>query len=103
MQVVTSRCGGQPGRLAAMGEQAFTVLVCGAVAGWGSKKAWGPIIGRIFAALTDTKGVVASSRAACCAAALTSWAPAAYPGPAAGRGGGYGRGARRAWSVPARC
>ncbi len=34
MQVVTSRCGGQPARLAAMGEEAFTVLVRSAVAGW---------------------------------------------------------------------
>jgi transposase len=62
LQVVTSRCGGDPGRLAAMGEEAFTALVRGAVAGWGGKKAWGTICHRIFAALTDTEGVVAWSR-----------------------------------------
>jgi len=62
MQVVTSRCGGQPGRLAAMGLEAFTALVRGAVAGWGGQKAWGTISRRIFAALTDTEGVVVSSR-----------------------------------------
>jgi transposase len=62
LQVVTSRCGGQPGRLAVMGEQAFTALVRGAVAGWGGKKAWGTICRRIFAALGDTEGVVAWSR-----------------------------------------
>jgi transposase len=62
LQVVTSRCGGQPGRLAAMGEEAFTALVRGAVAGWGGQKAWGTICRRIFAALTDTEGVVAWSR-----------------------------------------
>jgi transposase len=62
LQVVTARCGGQPGRLAVMGEEAFTALVRGAVAGWGGKKAWGPICRRIFAALGDTEGVVARSR-----------------------------------------
>jgi transposase len=60
--VVTGRCGGQPGRLAAMGEQAFTALVRGAVAGWGGQRAFGTISGRIFAALTDAGGVVISSR-----------------------------------------
>jgi transposase len=62
LQVVTSRCGGEPGGLAAMGEEAFTALVRGAVAGWGGKKAWGTICRRIFAALGDTEGVVAWSR-----------------------------------------
>ena len=45
-----------------MGEEAFTALVRGAVPGWGGKQAWGPIRRRIFAALTDTEGVVAWSR-----------------------------------------
>jgi transposase len=62
LEVVTSRCGGQPGRLAAMGEEAFTAWVRGAVAGWGGQRAWGTISGRIFAALADTEGVVVSSR-----------------------------------------
>ena len=62
MQVVTSRCGGQPGRLAAMGPEAFTALVRGAVAGWGGQRAWGTISGRVFTALADTEGVVVSSR-----------------------------------------
>ena len=63
LQVVTSRCGGQPGRLAAMGEEAFTALVRGAVPGWGGTEGAGArSAGRIFAALTDTEGVVASSR-----------------------------------------
>ena len=62
LQVVTARCGGDPGKLAAMGEQAFTAAVRGAVAGWGGKKAWGTISARVFAALTDTEGVVVSSR-----------------------------------------
>ena len=52
----------QPGRLAAMGLEAFTALVRGAVADWGGQKAWGTISRRIFAALADTEGVVVSSR-----------------------------------------
>ncbi len=62
LQVVTSRCGGQPEKLAAMGEEAFTALVRGAVAGWGGQRAWGTISRRVFTALTDTEGVVVSSR-----------------------------------------
>ena len=37
LQVVTARCGGDPGKLAGMGEEAFTALVRGVVAGWGGK------------------------------------------------------------------
>ena len=32
------------------------------MADWGATKAWGPIAGGVFAALTDTEGVVAWSR-----------------------------------------
>jgi transposase len=62
MQVVTARCGGQPARLAAIGEEAFTALVRSAVPGWGGQRACGTISRKIFAALTDTEGVVAASR-----------------------------------------
>jgi len=62
LQVVTARCGGDPARLAAMGPEEFTALVRGAVPGWGGKKGWGRICGRVFAALTDTEGVVTWSR-----------------------------------------
>jgi transposase len=62
VQVVTSRCGADPGKLAAMGEAAFTALVRGEVARWGATRAYGPIISRIFAALTSTEGVVVASR-----------------------------------------
>jgi transposase len=62
MQVVTARCGGDPGKLAALGAEEFTALVRSAVAGWGGKKAWGTICARIFVALTDTEGVVVTSR-----------------------------------------
>jgi transposase len=62
LQVVTSRCGGDPARLAALGPEEFTALVRGAVPGWGGKKGWSRICRRVFAALTDTEGVVAWSR-----------------------------------------
>ena len=62
LQVVTSQCGGQPGRLAVMGEEAFTALVRSAMPGWGAQRACVRICVAIFAALTDTEGVVASCR-----------------------------------------
>ena len=62
LQVVTSRCGGQPGRLAGMGPQAFAALVRGTVPGWGGQRVWGRICDRIYAALTETEGVVVSCR-----------------------------------------
>jgi len=62
LQVVTSRCGGDPARLAALGLEEFTALVRAAVPAWGGKKGWGKIIGRVFAATGDTEGVVTWSR-----------------------------------------
>jgi transposase len=62
MQVVTSRCGGDPGSLAVMGQDAFTALVRAAVAGWGGQRVWGPICGRVFALLASTEGVIVSHR-----------------------------------------
>src|ERR1017187_8324487 len=62
LQVVTSQCGADPGKLAVMGQEAFTALVRGTVPAWGGQKGWGPIAARIFAALTSTEGVVVSSR-----------------------------------------
>jgi transposase len=59
---VTGRCGGDPARLVGLGLEEFTALVRGAVPGWGGTKGWGRICGRVFAALTDTEGVVAWSR-----------------------------------------
>jgi transposase len=60
--VVTSRCGGDPGRLAALGLEEFTALVRAAVPGWGGQRPHRPICARIFAALTSTEGVVVSCR-----------------------------------------
>ena len=62
VQVVTSRCGGDPARLAALGLEEFTAVARAAVPAWGGTKGWGKIIGRVFAATGDTEGVVAWSR-----------------------------------------
>ena len=62
LQVVTSQCGGDPARLAAPGPEEFTAVVRAAMPAWGGTRAWGRIIGRVFAALTHTEGVVAWSR-----------------------------------------
>ena len=62
LQVVTARCGGDPAGLAALGLEEFTALVRGAVPGWGGKKGLSRICRRVFAALTDTEGVVTWSR-----------------------------------------
>ena len=91
LQVVTDRCGGDPGRLAAMGDEAFTVLVRDAQRGWGGQKAWGTICRRVFAALTDTEGVVVSAVGGCCGGAPTNWVTCSAPAASCGRW-------RRTWS-----
>jgi transposase len=63
VQVVTSRCGGQPEALAAaVGPEEFTALVRAAAGGWGGQRVAGPICGRVHAALTDTADAVTWSR-----------------------------------------
>jgi len=62
MQVVTSRCGGQPEELADLGVEAFTALVRSAVPGWGGKRVCGPVCRAVFAALSSTEGVVRAHR-----------------------------------------
>jgi transposase len=62
MQVVTSRCGGQPEKLAAIGLAEFTALVRQAVAGWGGQRPAGPVCRAVFAATASTEGVVVSHR-----------------------------------------
>jgi hypothetical protein len=102
VEAVTARCGGQPERLAGMGEEAFTVLVRAAVSGWGGQRAWGTISGRIFAVLTDAEGVVISSRRGLlrrCAGELDDLRRVRVP--ATRRGGGDGGRLGRTWPIPA--
>jgi transposase len=62
VQAVTSRGGGQPEKLAAMGAEAFAALVVPGVAGWGGKRAHSRVLRAVFAALTDTQDAVTWSR-----------------------------------------
>jgi transposase len=62
LQVVASRCGGQPEELADLGAEAFTGLVRSAVGGWGGQRVSGPVCKAVFAALTSTEGVVRAHR-----------------------------------------
>ena len=64
MQVVTSRCGGQPEKLAAVGLAEFTALVRQAVAGWGGQRPASLVCRAVFAATASTEGVVVSRRRA---------------------------------------
>jgi transposase len=61
LRAVTSQCGGQPGRLAVIGEEAFTGLVRSVMPGWGGRRACVRICAAVFV-LTGAEGVVASCR-----------------------------------------
>ena len=84
MQVVTSRCGGRPEKLAAIGLAEFTALVRQAVAGWGGQRPASLVCRAVFAALTSTEGVVVSHRRACCGGAPMSWVTCSGPAPSCG-------------------
>jgi transposase len=62
LQVVTSRCGGDPARLSGLGLEEFTGLVRAAVAGWGGQRPVRVICGRVLAATAGIEGVVISCR-----------------------------------------
>jgi transposase len=62
VQAVLSRCGAQPEKLAAMGQEAFTVLVRRPLPGWGGSRADGRVRRAVFAALAGAEGAVAWSR-----------------------------------------
>jgi transposase len=62
MQAITSRCGADPGRLAGPGPEEFTAVVRAALPAWGGQRPHGRVCAHMFAALTDTEGVVTWSR-----------------------------------------
>ena len=62
LQVVTGRCGGDPGELAAAGLAEFTAAVRGALPGWGGLRISGRVCRAVFAALASTEGVVTAHR-----------------------------------------
>jgi transposase len=61
LEVVTSRCGGDPGRLASLGEEEFLALVADAARGWGASRAVRRIARNVLGALDDP-GAVGWSR-----------------------------------------
>ncbi len=58
VQVVASRGGGQPAKLAAAGLAEFTAAVRAALPGWGGKRISGRVCRAVFAVLADTEGAV---------------------------------------------
>jgi transposase len=62
LQVVTQRCGADPGRLAAIGGEEFCALAADAARGWGAKRADRRIAGKVLAAADDPDAVGWSRR-----------------------------------------
>ena len=62
VQVVTGRCGADPGRLAGPGLEGFTALVRAAMAAWGGQRPQGRVLRAVFTALACAEGAVAWSR-----------------------------------------
>ena len=62
VQVVTERCGADPARLAAAGEEEFCALVLDAARAWGAKRADKKIARKVLAALDDPDAVAWSRR-----------------------------------------
>jgi transposase len=61
LEVVTSRCGGDPGRLASLGQEEFSALVTDAARAWGASRAVRRITRSVLAVLDDP-GAVGWSR-----------------------------------------
>jgi transposase len=62
LEVVTSRCGGDPGRVAGLGEQEFFALVSAAASGWGASRADRRIARNMLGVLEDPDAVGWSRR-----------------------------------------
>jgi transposase len=62
LEVVTGRCGGDPARIADLGEEEFFTLVTGAARGWGASRAIGRIARNVLAVLDDPDAVGWSRR-----------------------------------------
>ena len=62
VQVVTERCGADPARLAAAGEEEFCALVADAARAWGAKRADKKIARKVLAVLDDPDAVPWSRR-----------------------------------------
>jgi len=62
LEVVTGRCGGDPARIADLGEAEFFALVSGAVRGWGASRAVARIARNVLAVVEDPDAVGWSRR-----------------------------------------
>jgi transposase len=62
LEVVTGRCGGDPARLAGLGEEEFLALVSAAAGGWGASRADRRIARNVLAVLEDPDAVGWSRR-----------------------------------------
>jgi hypothetical protein len=85
LQVVTGRCGEDPGPgWPSWAWRCSPGQIRSAMPGWGGQQARRAICGRVFAALTDSEDVVVSCRRACSAGSPMSWATWPGPGPSCG-------------------
>jgi transposase len=62
LEVVTGRCGGDPARIADLGQEEFFALVTSAARGWGASRANGRIARNVLAVLDDPDAVGWSRR-----------------------------------------
>ena len=98
MDVVTSQCGGDPGKLTVLGQDGFTAQVRAAVGGWGGQRVFSTICGRIFALLDSTEGVIVTHRRGLLRRIAGELGDLQR---ARAQRGGHGRAAGRAGPVPA--
>jgi hypothetical protein len=62
--VITDRCNGDPAKIRKMGREKFVAAVRGELSYWGAKKVSHRVLGRVWDALGDTRGVAAQRRGA---------------------------------------
>ena len=84
MQVVMSRCGGQPEKLAAIGLAEFTALVRQAVAGWGGQRPASRYAGPCSPRRPAPRGWWYPTGGGCCGGAPMSWVTCSGPAPSCG-------------------
>jgi transposase len=84
LQVVTSRCGGDPARLAALGLEEFTALVRAAVPAWGARRAGARSSPGSSPRQATPRAWSPGPAAACSGGSPMSWATWPAPAPSCG-------------------
>src|SRR6266705_300562 len=64
LSVITARCNGNPAKIRKMGRETFVAAVRGELPFWDAKKISHRVLGRVWDALSDTRGVPAQRRGA---------------------------------------